>query len=76
VQDLLWVVQQLNAAADALHEAADRESAVRRLQREALDRLNTALEMQDQAAEAVRRSDRLRADVIGVLLAPHDPSGL
>jgi hypothetical protein len=71
--DLRWAVRQLNAAAEALHAAASQEAVVRKHQRNALESLNKALALQDQATADVRRSDQLRSDVIGVLLAPNDP---
>lgn len=74
--DLLWALQQLNAATDALHEAAAREAAVRQHHRAALDSMSKALAEQDEAAAAIRRSDRLRSEVLGVLLTPPDLSGL
>ncbi len=74
--ELRWALQHLNAATDALHEAAAREAEVRELQRTVLERQQRALERQEQAAAAIRRSDRLRSEVIGVLLLPDAPDDL
>jgi hypothetical protein len=68
-RELRWALRQLNAATEALHEAAKREAQVCKLLRE-------ALEQQEEATAAVRRSDQLRSDVIGVLLFPEDPGQL
>lgn len=67
--DLLWALRQINAATDALHDAAKRDAEVRQLQRQALER-------QEEATAAVRRSDQLRSEALGVILSPEDPSQL
>lgn len=67
--DLLWALRQLNAATDSLHDAARRDAEVRQLLREALER-------QEEATAAVRRSDQIRSELIGAILSPEDPSQL
>lgn len=70
--ELRWALQQLNAVTDLLHEAAHKESTVRRLQVEVTDRLNAALLQMGESSELVRRADRIRSEVIGAMLAPQD----
>lgn len=75
-RDLRWTLLQLNAATDELRTALMKESEVRAFQQDAILRLSEALAVKDQVAASLRRSDQLRSEVIGVLLAPSDVDDL